>query len=79
MLRFNKKTLQKYPHGLPVKSRDISKYIGLILPDHIDLTESLSDLQWVIENESNLSAFLTLGGANALADCLSVCTAPCRA
>jgi hypothetical protein len=72
IVRFNKKSLQKYPHGQPAKSRDLSNYIGMILPDHIDLTETLADLQWVIENEANLAAFLKLGGANALADCLSV-------
>lgn len=70
--RYPKNALRKYPRGQPVKTRDLARYIGMLRPDHIDLVDALNDLQWVIENDANLTAFVKMGGINAVADCLSV-------
>lgn len=70
--KFNPKTMQKYPHSQPLKSRNISKYIEMLLPDKIDLIETMTDLQWVFENEENIKTFIQLGGLNALLRFLSL-------
>lgn len=36
--------MQKYPHSQPLKSRNISKYIEMLLPDKIDLIETMTGI-----------------------------------